>query len=85
MKFAMLSIQARLKTVAALLLTLPAVVATACFAHGHGALSAPGLLLLLAAAISAGAAGAYLALGARRSRAVCEASLAGAAVTSSQL
>ncbi len=85
MKLTMLSIQARLKTVAALLMTLPSVVATACFAHGHGTLSSPGLLAVLAAAISAGAVGAYLALGARRSGAVREASLAGAAVTSSQL
>jgi len=85
MKLAMLSTPTRLKAAAALLMTLPSLVATACFAHGHGALTSMGLLAILAAAISAGAIGAYLALSAQRSRAVHETSLAGAAVTSAQL
>ena len=58
------TLAARLRIVATLLLTLPAVVAAACFAHGHGAVGAGVLLAVIAAAIAAGAAGAYLALAA---------------------
>ncbi len=57
----------RLRAAATLLLSLPAIVAAACFAHGHGALGSAGLLAVLAAAIAAGAAGAYLALSPLRS------------------
>ncbi|HEX4895679.1 MAG TPA: hypothetical protein VFV11_05045 [Solimonas sp.] len=49
----------RLRMAAVLLLSLPATVATACFAHGHGALGSWSLLAILATAIAAGAWGAY--------------------------
>lgn len=49
----------RLRTAALLLMTLPALVATACFAHGHGAVGSYALLAVLVAAIAAGAYGAY--------------------------
>lgn len=52
-------IETRLRLAAALLLGLPAAVATACFAHGHGAVGSFSLLALLLAAIAAGACGAY--------------------------
>lgn len=53
------SLEFRLRGAAALLLSLPAIVAAACFAHGHGALGSTGLLAILAVAITAGAIGAY--------------------------
>ena len=48
-----------LRRAAALLLSLPAIVATACFAHGHGALGSGALLAVLAVSSAAGAWGAY--------------------------
>jgi hypothetical protein len=57
-----MSIDARLRNAAALLSSLPATVAAACFAHGHGALGLPALLGVLAASIAAGGLGAYLLL-----------------------
>ena len=59
MKSATPSIETRLRLAATLSLSLPAVVATACFAHGHGAMGSYSLLALLVAAIAAGAYGAY--------------------------
>jgi hypothetical protein len=49
------SLESRLRLAAALLLCLPAIVAAACFAHGHGALSSTALLGALSACIAAGA------------------------------
>jgi len=49
----------RLRLAATLLMSLPALVAGACFAHGHGALGSQSLLALLVVAIAAGACGAY--------------------------
>lgn len=54
-----LSMIARLRCAAALLMGLPAIVAAACLAHGHGSLGSLGLLAILAGAIAAGALGAY--------------------------
>ena len=62
MKSATPTIETRLRLAATLLLSLPAVVATACFAHGHGAMGSYSLLALLVAAIAAGAYGAYQVL-----------------------
>lgn len=59
-------IKSSLRFAAVLLLTLPASVAAACFAHGHGALGSTGLLAVLAAAIGAGAWSAYTLLMALR-------------------
>lgn len=53
------SLESWLRKAAALLMSLPAMVAAACLAHGHGALGSIGLLAILAAAIAAGALGAY--------------------------
>ncbi|MCC2655862.1 MAG: hypothetical protein K0Q76_970 [Panacagrimonas sp.] len=53
------SFETRLRFAAALLLCLPAIVAAACFAHGHGAMGSPGLLAVITACIAAGAAGSY--------------------------
>lgn len=53
------TLESRLRTSAVLLMTLPALVATACFAHGHGAVGSYALLAMLVAAIAAGAYGAY--------------------------
>lgn len=57
-----MSIDARLRNAAALLLSLPATVAAASFAHGHGALGAYALLAALVASIAIGGVGAYLLL-----------------------
>lgn len=57
-----------LRLAAVLLLSLPAAVAAACFAHGHGALGSGGLLAALAAAIAAGAYGAYRLLALTRTQ-----------------
>ncbi len=57
-----MSIDARLRNAAALLMSLPATVAVACFAHGHGALGLSALLGVLAASIAAGGLGACLLL-----------------------
>lgn len=62
MKPATPSIETRLRLAATLLMGLPAAVATACFAHGHGAMGSYSLLALLVAAIAAGAYGAYQVL-----------------------
>lgn len=62
MKLDTLSIESRLRKAAALLMSLPATVAAACFAHGHGAVGSYALLGVLAAAIAAGGVGAYLLL-----------------------
>ena len=56
------TLETRLRLAAALLMSLPAIVATACFAHGHGAMGSYTLLALLVAAIAAGAYGAYQVL-----------------------
>ncbi|MGQ0530286.1 MAG: hypothetical protein ACT4PG_10855 [Panacagrimonas sp.] len=56
------SVESRLRKAAALLMSLPATVAAACFAHGHGAVGSLALLAVLAAAIAAGGYGAYLLL-----------------------
>lgn len=53
------TLESRLRTAALLLMSLPALVATACFAHGHGALGSYALLAVLVTAIAAGAYGAY--------------------------
>lgn len=57
-----LSLESRLRKAAALLMSLPATVAAACFAHGHGAVGSYTLLAVLAVAIAAGGVGAYLLL-----------------------
>lgn len=57
-----LSLESRLRKAATLLMSLPATVAAACFAHGHGALGSYALLAVLAAAVAAGGIGAYLLL-----------------------
>lgn len=62
MKLDTLSLESRLRKAAALLMSLPATVAAACFAHGHGALGSYALLAVLAVAIAAGGIGAYLLL-----------------------
>lgn len=62
MKLDTMSLESRLRKAAALLMSLPATVAAACFAHGHGALGSFALLGVLAAAIAAGGVGAYLLL-----------------------
>ena len=62
MKLDTMSIESRLRKAATLLMSLPATVAAACFAHGHGAMGSLALLAVLAAAIAAGAVGAYLLL-----------------------
>ena len=54
-----MSFESRLRLAAVLLLSLPAIVAAACFAHGHGALGSGSLLAILAACFGAGAAGSY--------------------------
>lgn len=59
MKTATPSLESRLRLAAILLMSLPALVATACFAHGHGAVSSNALLVMLVAAIATGACGAY--------------------------
>ena len=59
MKHATPTLESRLRTAAVLLMTLPALVATACFAHGHGAVGSYALLAVLVAAIAVGAHGAY--------------------------
>lgn len=56
------SLESRLRKAAALLMSLPATVAAACFAHGHGALGSYALLGVLTAAVAAGGIGAYLLL-----------------------
>ena len=80
-----LSPEFRLRSVALLLMSLPSLVAAACFAHGHGALGSYSLLALLATAISAGAAGAYLALKLLPSRRKVSSGLPVAAAVSSHL
>lgn len=80
-----LSPEFRLRSVALLLMSLPSLVAAACFAHGHGALGSYGLLALLAAAIAAGAAGAYLALKLLPSRKEMSSGLPVAAAVSNHL
>lgn len=45
----------RLRLAAALLLSLPSLVAAACFAHGHGALPSGAFLLALFTCIAVGA------------------------------
>ena len=62
MKLDTMSIESRLRKAATLLMSLPATVAAACFAHGHGAMGSLALLAVLAAAIAAGGVGAYLLL-----------------------
>lgn len=62
MKLDTTSIESRLRKAAILLMSLPATVAAACFAHGHGALGSYALLGVLATAIAAGGVGAYLLL-----------------------
>lgn len=62
------ALESRLRTAARLLLSLPATVAAACFAHGHGALGSYSLLAVLVLAIVAGAGGAYLLLSLVRPR-----------------
>lgn len=62
MKLASMSLESRLRKVSALLMGLPATVAAACFAHGHGALGSGSLLAILATCIAAGAFGSYLLL-----------------------
>lgn len=52
----------RLRQAAVLLMSLPTVVAAACFAHGHGSLGSTALLLVLAACVAAGAVGSYRVL-----------------------
>jgi hypothetical protein len=59
MRIATSSFESRLRFAAALLLCLPAIVAVACFAHGHGALGSHGLLAVISACIAAGAAGSH--------------------------
>lgn len=56
------SLESRLRKAAALLMSLPATVAAACFAHGHGAVGSVALLVVLAACVAAGAFGSYLLL-----------------------
>ncbi len=53
------TLESRLRLAATLLMGLPAAVATACFAHGHGAMGSYSLLAVLVAAIAAGGYGAY--------------------------
>ncbi|MGH8517881.1 MAG: hypothetical protein ACREUE_10515 [Panacagrimonas sp.] len=59
MKLATLSYESRLRKAAALLMSLPTIVAAACFAHGHGVLGSYGLLAALATCVAAGALGSY--------------------------
>ncbi|HKY90990.1 MAG TPA: hypothetical protein VJM11_08120 [Nevskiaceae bacterium] len=65
----MKSIESRLRTAAVLLMSLPSIVASACFAHGHGSLSSLGLLAVLAATIAAGVIAADFLFGLARGRA----------------
>ena len=53
------SLESRLRSAALLLMSLPTLVALACFAHGHGTLGSSGLLGVLILAVGAGALGAY--------------------------
>ncbi|MDO9451230.1 MAG: hypothetical protein Q7J29_00050 [Stagnimonas sp.] len=62
------TLESRLRLAATLLMSLPAVVATACFAHGHGALGSYSLLALLVVAIAAGSYSAYQLLTLLRTR-----------------
>lgn len=55
-------------TAAGLLLTLPALTAAACYAHGHGALGGVALGIIVSLAIAAGAWGAGLLLHKNRIR-----------------
>ena len=52
-------VESRLRSAALLLMSLPATVAAACFAHGHGTVGSSALLAILIVAIVAGAVGAY--------------------------
>lgn len=56
------SAESVLQNCSRLLLGLPAMVAAACFAHGHGALGSQALSLLLLVAFALGALGAYALL-----------------------
>ena len=62
MKVDTMSLASRLRVAASLLMSLPTIVAAACFAHGHGAVGSTALLAVLAACVAAGAAGSYLLL-----------------------
>ena len=55
--------ESRLRLAAALLLSLPAIVAAACFAHGHGAMPSTAFLATLFACIAAGATTGLALLG----------------------
>lgn len=66
MNISSLSLQRRLKLASLLLLSLPAVVAAACFAHGHGALGSLVLTCVLSAAFALGSLGAYALLSIKR-------------------
>jgi hypothetical protein len=78
-----MSLESRLRKAATLLMSLPTVVAAACFAHGHGAVGSLALLAVLAACVVAGAFGSYLLLSLVRTPSVSPANARLAAVAPS--
>lgn len=84
MTLSTLSFESRLRKAATLLMSLPTIVAAACFAHGHGAVGSVALLVVLAASVAAGAFGSYLLLSlVRKPLASANARLSAAAASSS--